>query len=192
MARTESTMLELGSPAPDFSLAEVETGENISLSYFEGKQALLVMFICRHCPFVKHIEQELAAIGNDYADKSLGIVAISSNDADNYPDDKPESLLEMKYQLGFKFPYCHDESQKVAQAYTAACTPDFFLFDNQRKLAYRGRLDASRPGNEEPVTGTDLRAAIDQFLSGEEVTVEQLPSLGCNIKWKAGNEPDYF
>lgn len=192
MARTESTMLKLGSPSPDFSLPDVETGEEISLDYFEGSQALLVMFICRHCPFVKHIEHELAAIGNDYADKSLGIVAISSNDAVNYPDDKPESLLEMKYQLGFKFPYCHDDSQKAAKSFTAACTPDFFLFDSKRDLAYRGRLDGSRPGNDEPVTGADLRTAIDQLLTDAKVTVDQLPSIGCNIKWKPGNEPDYF
>ncbi len=192
MARTESTMLKLGSPAPDFSLPEVETGENISLSYFADKKALLVMFICRHCPYVKHIERELAAIGLDYADKGLGILAISANDAGSYPDDKPESLREMKDELGFIFPYCHDDSQTIAKAYTAACTPDFFLFDNQRKLAYRGRLDASRPGNDKPLTGEDLRTAIDQLLSGADVSDEQLPSIGCNIKWKPGNEPDYF
>lgn len=184
MSLTPSNMIELGTPAPDFALPEVETGEMITLDSFSGKKALLVMFICRHCPYVKHIERELARIGRDYADKSVGIIAISANDADSHPNDRPESLREMKAALEFTFPYCHDESQETAKAYTAACTPDFFLFDADRRLAYRGRLDASRPGNDEPVTGSELRAAIDSLLADERPNRDQKPSTGCNIKWK--------
>lgn len=184
MALTESTMLKLGTPAPDFSLPDVVSGETVSLSQFAGKKALLVMFICRHCPYVVHVQEELARLGADYADRDLGIVAISSNDADNYPEDAPESLKKQAKKLGFRFPYCHDESQAVARGYTAACTPDFFLFDDKRALAYRGQLDDSRPGNGKPVTGRDLRAAIDAVLAGQPVSAEQRPSAGCNIKWK--------
>jgi peroxiredoxin len=192
MARVASTMLALGTSAPEFQLPDVVSGETISLANFADKTALLVMFICRHCPFVKHVQDELAAIGKDYQNKSLGIVAISANDVENYPDDAPDQLQQMAKELGFTFPVCYDESQTVAKAYTAACTPDFFLFDADRKLAYRGQLDDSRPGNDKPVTGQDLRAAIDALLAGQSVSADQKPSIGCNIKWKPGNAPDYF
>jgi peroxiredoxin len=184
MARTESTMLALGTPAPDFELPDVVSGKPVKLADFSGKKAVLVMFICRHCPFVKHVQSELARLGLDYASQSLGIVAISANDADAYPDDSPESLREMATELGFNFPLCYDESQDVGRAYSAACTPDFFLFDEKRRLAYRGQLDNSRPGNGKPVTGRDLRAAIDALLTGRPVNPNQTPSIGCNIKWR--------
>ncbi|MFW6359158.1 MAG: thioredoxin family protein [Chroococcales cyanobacterium] len=192
MARTESTMLELGTRAPDFQLPNVVSGETISLATFSGDKGLLVMFICRHCPFVKHIQDELAQIGKDYANSTLGIVAISANDAENYPDDSPENLKKMAQELDFSFPVCYDETQGVAKAYTAACTPDFFLFNGDRNLVYRGQLDDSRPGNDKPVTGKDLRAAIDAVLADQPVNSDQKPSIGCNIKWKPGNEPTYF
>jgi peroxiredoxin len=192
MVRTVSTMLELGTEAPDFNLKDVISGESISLKSFEDKKALLVMFICRHCPYVKHVQHELARIGSDYSGKELGIVAISSNDAQEYPDDSPESLREMAQELGFKFPYCYDETQEVAKVYTAACTPDLFLFDKSRRLVYRGQLDDSRPKSDIPITGHDLRAAIDAVLNDQQVDPNQRPSLGCNIKWKSGNEPAYF
>jgi len=185
-------MLEIGTKAPDFRLRDAVGGGTVSLESFEGKRGLLVMFICRHCPFVVHVKEELARIGRDYADADLGIVAISSNDAEAYPDDRPEMLKAMADQQGFTFPFCHDETQEVAKAYHAACTPDFYLFDGERNLVYRGQLDDSRPGNEKPVTGRDLRAAIDAVLAGEQVASEQLPSIGCNIKWKPGNEPAYY
>jgi len=186
MALTESTMLALGTPAPDFHLPEVTTGKTVSPGDFVGAKALLVMFICRHCPYVQHVQEGLAQLGHDYVDKALGIVAISSNDAVAYPDDAPDKLKAMAAQLGFNFPFCYDESQQAARAYTAACTPDFFLFDAARKLAYRGQMDDSRPGNGKPVTGSDLRAAIDKVLEGRAVDPEQKPSIGCNIKWRAG------
>lgn len=186
MALTESTMKELGSPLPPFALPDVVTGRMVSPDDFADRKALLVMFICRHCPYVKHVEQELARLGRDYADKPVGIIAISSNDAVNYPEDAPESLKEQALQLGFRFPYCYDESQEVARAFQAACTPDFFLYDAERKLVYRGQLDDSRPGNGRPVTGRDLRAAIDAVLEGRPVSTDQRPSAGCNIKWKSG------
>lgn len=192
MVLTPSTMLSLGTKAPDFQLADVVTNKTISLATFAGKKALLVMFICRHCPFVKHIQQELANIGKDYSDRSLGIVAISANDAEKYPDDSADSLKAMAEELGFNFPLCYDETQAVAKAYTAACTPDFFLFNEAQELVYRGQLDASRPSNELPVTGKDLREAIDTILAEQNIDFEQKPSIGCNIKWKPGNEPDYF
>jgi peroxiredoxin len=185
-------MLEIGTKAPDFQLKDVVGGSAVSLASFEGKRGLLVMFICRHCPFVVHVREELARLGRDYADADLGIVAISSNDAQSYPDDGPEMLRAMAEQLGFTFPFCYDETQEVARSYRAACTPDFYLFDGDRKLVYRGQLDDSRPGNGKPVTGRDLRAAIDAVLAGEAVASEQLPSIGCNIKWKPGNEPSYY
>ena len=191
MALTPSTMLPLGTKAPDFRLTDVVSGKTISLDTFASKQALLVMFICRHCPFVKHVQAELAQIGKDYADAEVGIVAISANDAANYPDDAPEKLKEMATQLGFTFPFCHDESQEIAKAYTAACTPDFFVFDANRELVYRGQLDDSRPSNEKPVTGKDLRVALDAVLASKSVNPEQKPSIGCNIKWKPGHEPAY-
>jgi peroxiredoxin len=184
MARTESTMLALGTPAPEFQLPDVVSGKTVTPDDFGDKKALLVMFICRHCPFVKHVQSELARLGKDYASQSLGIVAISSNDADAYPDDSPETLRQMATELGFNFPLCYDESQDVARAYSAACTPDFFLFDEKRWLAYRGQLDDSRPGNGRPVTGRDLRAAIDASLNGRPVNPNQTPSIGCNIKWR--------
>lgn len=192
MVLTASTMLPLGTKAPNFQLADVVSGETISLSTNAGKKALLVMFICRHCPFVKHIKDELAQLGKDYVNRDVGIVAISSNDAINYPDDAPEQLKAMAIELGLPFPVCYDESQETANAYTAACTPDFFVFDAERKLVYRGQLDDSRPSNGKPVTGEDLRAALDAVLAGQPVNSEQKPSIGCNIKWKPGNEPSYF
>ena len=192
MVNTPSTMLALGTQAPAFQLPDVVTGESVSLESFDTKKGLLVMFICRHCPFVKHVEVELASIGQDYADKDLGIVAISSNDAADYPEDAPESLKEMAEALQFKFPYLYDADQSVAKEYTAACTPDFFLFDSARTLVYRGQLDDSRPGNDLPVTGKDLRAAMDAVLADSPVSSEQRPSVGCNIKWKEDNAPPYF
>ena len=191
MALTPSTMLALGTKAPDFSLPDVVSGKTMSLATFAGKNALLVMFICRHCPYVQHIKQELARLGKDYASKDIGIVAISSNDAANYPDDAPDQLAAMAKELGLTFPFCYDESQETAKAYTAACTPDFFLFDAKRQLVYRGQLDDSRPGNGKPLTGGDLRAATDAVLAGRPVNPDQKPSIGCNIKWKKGREPAY-
>ncbi|HMH42439.1 MAG TPA: thioredoxin family protein [Pyrinomonadaceae bacterium] len=192
MARTLSTMLDLGTTAPQFTLPDVVSGETMALRDFANRKGLLVMFICRHCPFVKHVERELARLGRDYADQDVAIVAISANDAAEHPDDAPQSLKEMAEQLGFTFPLLYDETQSVAKAYSAACTPDFFLFDQSRKLVYRGQLDDSRPESEIPVTGKDLRAAIDAVLSDGAVNPDQRASIGCNIKWKAGNEPSYF
>ena len=184
MALTPSTMLALGTAAPEFRLPDVVSGKSISLSTFTGKKALLVMFICRHCPYVVHVREEVARLGRDYAVKDIGIVAISANDAAEYPDDAPEQLAAMATELGFAFPFCYDESQQTAKAYTAACTPDFFLFNEARRLVYRGQLDDSRPGNGKPLTGRDLRAAIDAVLAGKPVSPVQQPSIGCNIKWK--------
>ena len=192
MALTPSTMLALGTKAPDFDLPDAVSGKRMSLATFSGKQALLVMFICQHCPYVQHIKDELAKLGRDYAGKDAGIVAISANDAANYPDDAPAQLAQMATTLGFTFPFCYDERQETAKAYTAACTPDFFLFNAERRLAYRGQLDDSRPGNGKPVTGRDLRAAIDAVLAGRPADSDQKPSIGCNIKWKTGNAPAYF
>ncbi|MBW4697914.1 MAG: thioredoxin family protein [Aphanocapsa lilacina HA4352-LM1] len=192
MARTASTMMELDTPAPAFVLPDVSTGKMITLASFAGQPALLVMFICRHCPFVKHIQDELARLGRDYADSGLAIAAISANDALKYPADSPESLKEMVEELGFTFPVLYDESQQTAMAYQAACTPDFFLFDAARRLVYRGQLDDSRPGNDLPVTGKDLRIAIDAVLGGKAPAIDQKPSIGCNIKWKEGNTPPYY
>ena len=185
----ESVMLPLGTTAPPFVLPDVVSGQVYSLDSFHGKDALLVMFICRHCPYVKHVEQELAKIGKDYREKKLGIVGISSNDPATYPDDAPHRLKEMAQQLDLRFPFCFDETQEVAKAYKAGCTPDFYLFDAQRRLVYRGQLDDSRPGNNRPVTGRDLRAAIDNVLAGKPVDRNQKPSIGCSIKWKGGNAP---
>ncbi|NJP12378.1 MAG: thioredoxin family protein [Leptolyngbyaceae cyanobacterium RU_5_1] len=191
MALTASTMLALGTQAPDFALPDAVSGQTVSLSTFAGKKALLVMFICQHCPFVQHVKAELAKLGKDYQDNDLGIFAISANDIANYPDDAPEKLKEMATTLDFTFPFCYDESQKTAKAYTAACTPDFFLFDGDRTLVYRGQLDDSRPSNGLPVTGADLRAAINAVLNNQPIPTDQKPSIGCNIKWKPGNEPGY-
>jgi peroxiredoxin len=184
MALTESTMLELGTTAPDFSLTDVVTGKTVRRDDFRGKQALLIMFICAHCPYVQHIEKGLAALGKDYAGKPLGLVAISSNDVTTHPADSPAGLKQQAATFGFNFPYLYDETQAVARAYKAACTPDFFLFDSGHRLVYRGQFDASRPGNGIPVTGKDLRAAIDLVLAGKPVPTQQQPSIGCNIKWK--------
>ena len=192
MSLTESTMLTLGTKSPDFCLTDVVTDRKVTLSDFKDKSAFLVMFICRHCPYVKHIEGELAKIGRDYEDKNLGIVAISSNDPDYAWEDGLKGLKEQAKSVGFSFPYLFDEDQSVAKAYTAACTPDFFLFDKDKKLVYRGQLDDSRPENGLPVTGKDLRSAIDNVLSGKDVDSNQKPSAGCNIKWKPGNSPSYF
>lgn len=184
MSRTESTMLPLGTLAPSFELPDVISGKPVALADFAGRKALLVMFICRHCPYVKHVQHELAKLGRDYGGKPLGMVAISSNDAVGYPDDAPERLREQASELGFTFPYLYDESQGVARAYDAACTPDFYLFDGSNRLVYRGQLDDSRPRNDHPVTGRDLRAAIDAVLNDQAVDPNQTPSLGCNIKWR--------
>jgi peroxiredoxin len=178
-------MAGLGTPAPDFALPDVVSGKTVTLESFAGNRALLVMFICPHCPFVQHVQAGLARLGRDYADESLGIVAICSNDVSQFPEDGPEGMRRQASKHGFSFPYCYDESQDVARAYQAACTPDFFLYDKSRTLVYRGRLDAARPNSPEPVTGAELRAAIDAVLSSEPVSAEQKPSIGCNIKWKA-------
>ncbi|MGA8041483.1 MAG: thioredoxin family protein [Terracidiphilus sp.] len=185
MALTESTMLALGTEAPDFALPDVVTGKTVRLGDFRDRKAMLVLFICTHCPYVKHIEKGLAQLGRDYKDKPVAIVAISSNDAANYPDDAPAGLKKQAETLGFTFPYLYDESQEVARAYKAACTPDIFLFDSARKLIYRGQFDRSRPGNGIPVTGEDLRAAFDAALAAKPQASVQQPSIGCNIKWKA-------
>ena len=187
-----STMLELGTKAPDFSLPDVTTGKSVSLSTFAGQKALLVMFICQHCPYVKHIKNELVRVGKDYVPKGVGMVAISSNDVANYPDDSPAHLKAMVSDLKLNFSVCYDESQAAAKAYRAACTPEFYLFDKDRKLVYRGQLDDSRPKNDLPITGKDLRAALEALLSQKPISSDQKPGIGCNIKWKPGNEPDYF
>jgi peroxiredoxin len=183
MARTESTMLALGTTAPDFALPDVITGKTVSRDDFRGKHALLVLFICAHCPYVKHIEQSLGQMGKDYAGKPLAIVAISANSILESPGDNPAGLKQQAETFGFTFPYLYDESQSVAKAYQAACTPDLYLFDSDFKLVYRGQYDSSRPNSGIPVTGEDLRAAIDAVLAGNPVSDNQLPSLGCNIKW---------
>jgi peroxiredoxin len=185
MALTESTMLELGAAAPDFALTDVVTGKTVRRNDFRGQKALLVMSICAHCPYVKHIEKGLAALGKDYAGKPIGIVAISSNDATTHPEDGPTGLKQQAKTFGFTFPYLYDDTQDVAHAYQAACTPDFFLFDAGFHLVYRGQFDLSRPGNGIAVTGDNLRAAIDAVLAGKPVAADQRPSIGCNIKWKA-------
>lgn len=192
MTLTPSQMLSLGTKAPAFSLPDVVGGQTITLDTFAQKKALLVMFICRHCPYVKHVQDQITALGRDYQNKNLGIVAISTNDPSTYPEDAPESLGQQAKEQNFTFPYCFDETQETAKAYSAACTPDFFLFDNERKLVYRGQLDDARPGNNKPVTGQDLRAAIDAALAGESINPDQKPSTGCNIKWKVDNAPNYF
>ena len=192
MALTPSTMLALGTPAPDFDLPDVTTGRRVTLASFAGQPALLVMFICRHCPYVVHVQEELARIGRDYAPRGLGIAAISANNVATHPGDGPEHLKAQAREQGFVFPYLYDESQVVARAYTAACTPDFFLFDAARRLVYRGQLDDSRPGSGRPVTGRELRAAIDAVLAGQAVSPDQRPSMGCNIKWKPGQAPAYY
>ena len=186
-----SMMLPLGTPAPPFALRDVVSGKIYSLDSFTRNAALLVMFLCRHCPYVQHVQDGLAKIGQDYQDTGLGIIGISSNDPAHYPDDAPEGLKEMAKNLRLCFPFCFDDTQEVAKAYKAACTPDFYLFDAQPRLVYRGQLDDSRPGNNKPVTGRDLRAAIDAVLAGTPVDSNQKASIGCSIKWKPGNAPAY-
>lgn len=191
MVATNSTMQALGSVAPDFTLPAAGDG-TVSLTDFSDAKALLVMFVCNHCPFVKHVADEMGRIGRDYAKRGLATVAINANDWDLFTDDQPERMPDMARLHGWSFPYLYDASQDVAKAYRAACTPDFFLYDAARKLIYRGQLDASRPGNDLKVTGGDLRAAIEDTLAGRVPSDDQRPSIGCNIKWKPGNEPDYF
>jgi thiol-disulfide isomerase/thioredoxin len=185
-------MLALGTPAPAFALQDAGTGKTVTLEDFADAPALLVVFMCNHCPFVKHIRPTLAAFARDYQAKGLAMVGISSNDVADYPEDGPEKMAEEVRNAGYVFPYLYDETQAAAKAYKAACTPDFFLFDREHKLVYRGQFDDSRPGNNRPVTGADLRAAVDAVLAGQPVPQEQKPSMGCNIKWTAGNEPDYY
>ena len=187
-----STMMPLGTKTPDFELTDTVSGKAVSTTDFADKRALLVMFICNHCPYVKHVRDELARLGKDYAGSDLAIVAISSNDIEEYPADSPEEMKAEAEMYGYVFPYLYDEDQSVAAAYTAMCTPDFFLFDSDRTLVYRGRLDGSRPNTGVPVTGEDLRGAIEAALSGEPVPEKQYPSMGCSIKWKTGNTPAYF
>lgn len=191
MARTPSTMLELGTRAPDFSLPDTD-GKEVSLESLSGAPGLLVAFICNHCPYVIHLREALAALGKDAQGRGLAVVAISSNDVENYPQDSPELMVEEKASAGYTFPYLYDATQEVAKAYQAACTPDFYLFNGDQRLVYRGQFDSSRPGNGDPITGADIRAAIDSLLAGESLAETQIPSLGCNIKWKAGNAPAYF
>jgi peroxiredoxin len=190
MALTPSTMLPLGTAAPDFQLPDTN-GKTVSLADFKGASALAVIFMCNHCPYVIHIRAGLAQLARDYAGKNVAVVGINSNDAKNYPDDSPARMKDEVKNAGYTFPYLYDETQAVAKKYRAACTPDLFLFDRGRRLVYRGQFDASRPGNGIPVTGKDLRAAIDCTLAGKSTSEYQTPSLGCNIKWKAGNAPNY-
>jgi peroxiredoxin len=191
MVKTASTMLPLGTKAPAFSLPDIR-GKKVSLSDFAEAPALLVIFMCNHCPYVKHVAAGLADLARDYQQRGVAVVGINSNDAAAYPDDSPAKMIEEVKSRGYTFPYLYDATQCVAKAYRAACTPDFFLFDKQHNLVYRGQMDSSRPGGEMPVTGEDLRAALDTVLAGKPVSANQKPSLGCNIKWKPGNEPDYF
>lgn len=191
MAVTPSTMLKLGTQAPHFSLPDTG-GKPVSLSDFSGSPGLLVMFICNHCPFVKHLQQGLVEFAREYQQKGLSVVAISSNDTSSHPQDGPQKMAEEAASAGYTFPYLYDETQEVARAYRASCTPDLFLFDAEGRLVYRGRFDDSTPGNNVPVTGKELRTATDALLSGKQPPPEQHPSIGCNIKWKSGNEPDYF
>ena len=192
MAATPSTMLDLGTKAPDFTLPEPATGREVSYAQVAGAKGTLVMFICNHCPFVIHVQEELARLASEYPAKGVGVVAISANNVATHPDDAPDKMAAKAKQVGWTFPYLYDETQEIAKAYTAACTPDFFLFDADRNLVYRGQLDDSRPKSDVPVTGADLRAAMDALVAGEPVAKAQKPSMGCNIKWKPGNEPAYY
>ncbi len=192
MVETASTMLPLGTTIPDFELENVVDGKRVTPKAFEDRKALLVMFICNHCPFVKHVTDEIGRVAKDYQPKGVGVVAINANDIENYPQDAPENMKRLAKEEGWNFPFLLDETQEVAKAFHAACTPDFFVFDGDQRLVYRGQLDDSRPGNDEPVDGKDLRAALDKVLAGEPVPEDQQPSVGCNIKWKKGNEPAYF
>lgn len=192
MAETPSTMLPLGTKMPAFSLTDAVSGKTVTDRAAAGKRATLVMFICNHCPFVKHVMDELGRLGADYIPKGVGVVAVNANDVEKYPQDGPDKMKELAVSEGWRFPFLLDDTQKIAQAYKAACTPDFFLFDADAKLVYRGQLDESRPSNKIPVTGKDLRAALDAVLAGKPPLEEQKPSIGCNIKWRPGNEPPYF
>ena len=192
MALVPSTMLALGTPAPDFSLPEPATGETVTLSDFSGADALLVVFLSNHCPFVKHLADHFAGIAAEYQGRGVAVVGINANDVTTHPDDSPAKMKEEVARRGYTFPYLFDESQEVAKAYRAACTPDFFLFGADGTLAYRGQYDSSRPSLGVPVTGEDLRAAMDAVLAGKAPSAEQAPSVGCNVKWKAGNEPAWF
>jgi peroxiredoxin len=191
MVETPSTMTSLGIEAPAFRLQD-PAGKHWSREDFKEARALLVVFMCNHCPFVKHLREHLAATIRDYQELGIAAVAINSNDVSTYPDDSPEKMAEESREFGYTFPYLYDEAQAVAKAYGAACTPDFFLFDGKRRLVYRGQYDDSRPSNGRPVTGRDLRAAMDAVLAGRDITGDQRPSVGCNIKWKSGNEPAWF
>lgn len=184
MARTPSNMIPLGTQAPNFLLPDTVSGRRLKLEDVKGEKGTVVMFICNHCPFVKHVNQGIVALANDYQDRGIGFVAISSNDIANYPEDSPELMKKTAAQEGFSFPYLYDDSQDVAKAYDAACTPDFYIFDADLKLVYRGQLDDSRPGNNIPVTGNDMRMALDALLAGKPVAKDQKPSIGCNIKWR--------
>lgn len=191
MSATPSHMLELGTKAPNFSLPSVNGG-TLTLNYAKDSKGYVIMFICNHCPYVKHIEDELVDLSREYIQKGIAFIAISSNDAEKYPDDSPEKMKEISQQKDYPFPYLYDEDQEVAKKFKAACTPDFFVFDTNDELVYRGQFDDSRPGNEAPVNGKDLRQALDAILNGDPVPEEQRPSMGCNIKWKEDNEPAYF
>jgi peroxiredoxin len=192
MAATPSTMLELGTRAPDFRLPDTTTGKMVGLGDFEDTPALLVIFLCNHCPYVKHVRAGLAELARDFQAKGVGVVGISANDVRAHPADSPQMMAQEAKEAGYTFPYLYDESQEVAKAYSAACTPDFFLFDRDKRLVYRGQMDGSRPGNGVPVTGADVRVALDAVLGGKPAPAEQKPSIGCNIKWRRGNEPEYF
>jgi peroxiredoxin len=191
MVKTASTMLPLGTPALDFTLPDAE-GTPVSLADFANAPALLLIFMCNHCPFVKHVADGLSGLAKEYQERGVAVVAVNSNDVANYPDDAPAKMAEEVKLQGYTFPYLYDETQEVAKAYRAACTPEFYVFDGRRELAYRGQMDASRPGSGVEVTGEDLRAALDTVLAGNSPGEDQTPSIGCNIKWRPGNEPDYF
>lgn len=192
MVRTASTMMPLGTIAPEFALPRCEDGTTVSIADFSKAKALLVVFMCNHCPYVIHVAPQLKQLADEYLEKGVAVVGISSNDAEAYPDDAPQKMAAEKAERGYPFPYLYDENQQVAKAYGAACTPDFFLFNDERKLYYRGQLDGSRPDSGTTPDGADLRAALDALLDGQPAPEPQKPSLGCNIKWKPGNEPEYF
>jgi peroxiredoxin len=192
MVRTPSTMLPLGTAAPDFELSDTRSGAAVTRDGARGPKGLLVMFLCNHCPYVKHVRSALAEFGREYSAKGLGIVAISSNDAEAHPDDAPDKMRDEARAAGYDFPYAFDETQEVAKAYEAACTPDFFLFDADLRLVYRGQFDETRPNGGKPATGRDLRAAADATLAGKKPSDDQVASIGCNIKWRPGNEPEWF
>jgi peroxiredoxin len=185
MALTPSTMISLGTKAPEFTLPDTVSGKNLSLQNLKSEKGTLIMFICNHCPFVKHVNAELVKLASDYIPKGISFIAISSNDVSTHPDDSPDKMKQVAKELGYPFPYLYDESQNVARTYDAACTPDFFIYDKNLKLVYRGQLDDSRPSNGIPATGKDIRSALDNLLAGKEISSEQKPSIGCNIKWKA-------